>query len=112
MNRQRGRRESDATSHNVSQTDVLDSYKSVLVKVHKAVPNGKVTLKCFEMIIGFAADLEKRSKHIANRLESLEQKKNDWQSGFLHRRLFCEQNRKDRCSIRVSLLDCMKYLTW
>jgi hypothetical protein len=64
------------------------------------------------MIIGSAADRDGRLKLIANRLESLEQKEDDWQSGFLHWRLFCEQKRKDSCSIRVSLLDCMKYLTW
>ena len=67
-----------------SQTDALESYRSLIVEVRKAVATGKITLKdsqktikSFDLIIKSLPDLERRSELIANKLESLEQRKDD-----------------------------------
>jgi hypothetical protein len=67
-----------------SQTGALESYKSLIVEVRKAVATGKVTLKdsqktikSFDLIIKSLPDLQGRSELIANKLESLEQRKDD-----------------------------------
>jgi hypothetical protein len=67
-----------------SQTGALESYKSLIVEVQKAVATGKITLKdsqktikSFDLIIKSLPDLERRSEFIANKLDSLEQRKDD-----------------------------------
>jgi hypothetical protein len=67
-----------------SQTGALESYKSLIVEVRKAVATGKITLKdsqktikSFDLIIKSLPDLQRRSELIANKLESLEQRKDD-----------------------------------
>jgi hypothetical protein len=67
-----------------SQTGALESYKSLIVEVRKAVATGKITLKdsqktikSFDLIIKSLPDLQGRSELIANKLESLEQRKDD-----------------------------------
>jgi hypothetical protein len=67
-----------------SQTGALESYKSLIVEVRKAVATGKVTLKdsqktikSFDLIIKSLPDLQRRAELIANKLESLEQRKDD-----------------------------------
>jgi hypothetical protein len=67
-----------------SQTSGLESYKSLIVEVQKAVATGKITLKdsqktikSFDLIIKALPDLETRSELIVNKLDSLEQRKND-----------------------------------
>jgi DNA repair ATPase RecN len=65
-----------------SESDDLDSYKSLLVEVYKAVSTGKITLKDsdktvkhFEHIVESLPSLSKRSKLISDKLKSLEHKK-------------------------------------
>jgi hypothetical protein len=67
-----------------SQTGELESYKSLIVEVRKAVATGKITLKdsqktikSFDLIFKSLPDLQRRSQLIANKLESLEQRKDD-----------------------------------
>jgi hypothetical protein len=67
-----------------SQTGALESYKSLIVEVQKAVATGKVTLKdsqktikSFDLIFKSLPDLQRRSQLIASKLESLEQLKDD-----------------------------------
>jgi hypothetical protein len=67
-----------------SQASPLESYKSLIVEVRKAVATGKITLKdsqksikSFDLIINSLPDLERRSELIANKLDSLEQRKDD-----------------------------------
>lgn len=62
----------------------LDSYKSLLGEVYKAVSTGKITLKDsdktvrhFELILESLPSLSKRSKLISDKLKSLEQKKDN-----------------------------------
>jgi hypothetical protein len=65
-----------------SHNDELESYKSLLIEVQKAVSSGKITLKdsdktlkYFEMIIESLPGFQKKSEMIAVKLHSLEQKK-------------------------------------
>jgi hypothetical protein len=65
-----------------SQSGDLDSYKSLLAEVYKAVSTGKITLKDsdktvkhFEQIVESLPSLSKRSKLISDKLKSLEHKK-------------------------------------
>src|SRR5918999_3329635 len=67
-----------------SQTSALESYNSLIVEVRKAVATGKITLKdsqktikSFDLIIKSLPDLERRSELLANKLDSLEQRKDD-----------------------------------
>jgi hypothetical protein len=67
-----------------SQTGALESYKSLIVEVQKAVATGKITLKdsqktikSFDLIIKSLPDLQRRSELIASKLVSLEQRKDD-----------------------------------
>ena len=67
-----------------SQASPLEAYKSLIVEVRKAVATGKITLKdsqktirSFDVIIKSLPDLERRSELIANKLDSLEQRKDD-----------------------------------
>jgi hypothetical protein len=60
----------------------VESYKSLLIQVQKAVSTGKITLKdsgktikYFDMIIDLLPTLEKRSELITSKLRMLEQKK-------------------------------------
>ena len=60
----------------------LDSYKSLLIEVQKAVSSGKITLKdsgktikYFDLIIDSLPTLRKRSELITSKLRTLEQKK-------------------------------------
>lgn len=60
----------------------VESYKSLLIEVQKAVSTGKITLKdsgktikYFDMIIDLLPTLEKRSELITSKLRMLEQKK-------------------------------------
>jgi hypothetical protein len=60
----------------------VESYKSLLVEVRKAISTGKITLKdsgktikYFDMIIDSLPTLEKRSELITSKLRALEQKK-------------------------------------
>jgi hypothetical protein len=62
----------------------FESYKSLIIEVQKAVATGKITLKdsqktlkSFDLIIQSLPDLERRSKLITNKLESLEHKKDN-----------------------------------
>jgi hypothetical protein len=66
------------------QNGALQSYKPLIVEVQKAVATGKITLKdsqktlkSFDLIIKSLPDLERRSELIANKLQSLEQRKDD-----------------------------------
>ena len=74
--------ETDLGQYRDSPSGDLESYKSLLVEVHKAVSTGKITLKGsdktikhFEQIVESLPSLNKRSKLISNKLKSLEQKK-------------------------------------
>ena len=65
-----------------SHNDDLESYKSLLIEVQKAVRSGKITLKdsdktlkYFELIIESLPGFQKKSEIIAGKLHSLEQKK-------------------------------------
>ena len=65
-----------------SQSGDLDSYKSLLAEVYKAVSTGKITLKDsdktvkhFEQIVESLPSLSKRSNLISDKLKSLENKK-------------------------------------
>ena len=65
-----------------SHNDDLESYKSLLIEVQKAVSSGKITLKdsdktlkYFELIIESLPGYQKKSEIIAVKLHSLEQKK-------------------------------------
>jgi hypothetical protein len=65
-----------------SHNDDLESYKSLLIEVQKAVRSGKITLKdsdktlkYFELIIESLPGYQKKSEFIAGKLHSLEQKK-------------------------------------
>jgi hypothetical protein len=65
-----------------SHNDDLESYKSLLIEVQKAVRSGKITLKdsdktlkYFELIIESLPGCQKKSEIIAVKLHSLEQKK-------------------------------------
>ena len=76
--------ETDLGQYRDSQTGDLESYKSLLVEVHKAVSTGKITLKGsdktikhFEQIVESLPSLNKRSKLISDKLKSLEQKKDN-----------------------------------
>jgi hypothetical protein len=67
-----------------SQSGDLDSYKSLLAEVYKAVSTGKITLKDsdktvkhFEQIVESLPSLSKRSKLISDKLKSLEHKKDN-----------------------------------
>jgi hypothetical protein len=67
-----------------SQASPLEAYKSLIVEVRKAVATGKITLKdsqktikSFDLIIKSLPDLERRSEVLANKLDSLEQRKDD-----------------------------------
>jgi hypothetical protein len=67
-----------------SQASPLEAYKSLIVEVRKAVATGKITLKdsqktikSFDLIIKSLPDLERRSELLANKLDSLEQRKDD-----------------------------------
>ena len=60
----------------------LDSYKSLLIEVQKAVSSGKITLKdsgktikYFDLIIDSLPTLRNRSELITSKLRTLEQKK-------------------------------------
>jgi hypothetical protein len=66
------------------QSGDLDSYKSLLAEVYKAVSNGKITLKDsdktvkhFEQIVESLPSLSKRSKLVTDKLKSLENKKDN-----------------------------------
>src|SRR5215216_112790 len=66
------------------QTGDLDSYKSLLAEVYKAVSTGKITLKDsdktvkhFEHIVESLPSLGNRSKIISDKLKSLENKKDN-----------------------------------
>ena len=70
--------------YGASQTGALEAYKSLIVEVRKAVATGKITLKdsqktikSFDLIIKSLPDLERRSELLANKLDSLEQRKDD-----------------------------------
>jgi hypothetical protein len=74
----------DLGQYRESQSGELDSYKSLLVEVYKAVSTGKITLKDFdktvkhfEHIVESLPSLNKRSKLISDKLKSLEQKKDN-----------------------------------
>lgn len=76
--------ETDLGQYRDSQSGDLESYKSLLVEVHKAVSTGKITLKGsdktikhFEQIVESLPSLNKRSKLISDKLKSLEQKKDN-----------------------------------
>ena len=76
--------ETDLGQYRDSQTGDLESYKSLLVEVNKAVSTGKITLKGsdktikhFEQIVESLPSLNKRSKLISDKLKSLEQKKDN-----------------------------------
>jgi hypothetical protein len=76
--------DTEPAQNGASQTGALESYKSLIVEVQKAVATGKITLKdsqktikSFDLIIKTLPDLERRSKLIANKLDSLEQRKDD-----------------------------------
>ena len=67
-----------------SQTGDLESYKSLIVEVQKAVATGKITLKdsqktikSFDLIVKSLPDLRRQSELIASKIESLEQRKDD-----------------------------------
>jgi hypothetical protein len=66
------------------QNGALESYKSLIVEVQKAVATGKITLKdsqktikSFDLIIKSLPDLQRQSELIASKLESLEQRKDE-----------------------------------
>src|SRR5918999_1470504 len=70
--------------NDTSQASPLESFKSLIVEVRKAVATGKITLKdsqktikSFDLIIKSLPDLERRSELLANKLDSLEQRKDD-----------------------------------
>ena len=74
--------ELDYQQQQSSHNDELESYKSLLIEVQKAVSSGKITLKdsdktlkYFEMIIESLPGFQKKSEMIAVKLHSLEQKK-------------------------------------
>ena len=76
--------ETDLGQYRDSQSGDLESYKSLLVEVHKAVSTGKITLKGsdktikhFEQIVESLPSLNIRSKLISDKLKSLEQKKDN-----------------------------------
>jgi chromosome segregation ATPase len=67
-----------------SQASPLESHKSLIVEVRKAVATGKITLKdsqktikSFDLIIKSLPDLQRQSEFIASKIESLEQRKDD-----------------------------------
>ena len=67
-----------------SQTGALESYKSLIVEVQKAVATGRITLKdsqktikSFDLIIKSLPNLQRQSELIASKIESLEQRKDD-----------------------------------
>ena len=64
------------------QQDNLESYRSLLIDVHKAVHTGKVTLKdadkvekYFDLILNSLQDFKKRSQTTNSKLKSLEERK-------------------------------------
>ncbi|HEU4443881.1 MAG TPA: hypothetical protein VFR94_04320 [Nitrososphaeraceae archaeon] len=72
----------DNAQESASRTAGLESFKSVIIEVHKAVAAGKITLKdsqktikSFDLIINSLPELQKRSQHISDKLVLLEQKK-------------------------------------
>lgn len=74
--------ESNYLQQQYSHNDELESYKSLLIEVQKAVGSGKITLKdsdktikYFELIIESLPGFQKKSEMIAVKLHSLEQKK-------------------------------------
>ena len=78
------REDTEPVQNGASQSGSLESYKSLIVEVQKAVATGKITLKdsqksvkSFDLIINSFPDLQKRSELIARELESLEQRKDD-----------------------------------
>jgi chromosome segregation ATPase len=81
---QGSKEDSKPVQNGASHTGALESYKSLIVEVRKAVATGKITLKdsqktikSFDLIIKSLPDLERRSELIANKLESLEHRKDD-----------------------------------
>lgn len=81
----RGQREdTSVVTDNSSKHVELESYKSLIVEIQKAVATAKITLKdsqktlkSFDLIIKSLPDLERRQQLIVNKLKSLEQKKDD-----------------------------------
>lgn len=76
------KKEPDLGQYSATPSGELESYKSLLVEVHKAVNTGKITLKdsekttrYFELIIESLPSLKKKSELIYTKLTSLEQKK-------------------------------------
>jgi hypothetical protein len=76
--------DTNPVQNGTSQASPLESYSSLIVEVRKAVATGKITLKdsqktikSFDLIIKSLPDLERRSELIANKLDSLEQRKDD-----------------------------------
>jgi hypothetical protein len=73
----------DEVDHGNQYSEVhLDSYKSLLIEVQKAVSSGKITLKdsgktikYFDLIIDSLPTLRKRSELVTSKLRTLEQKK-------------------------------------
>jgi DNA repair exonuclease SbcCD ATPase subunit len=64
------------------QQDNLESYRSLLIDVHKAVRTGKITLKdadkvekYFDLILNSLEDFKKRSQTTNSKLKSLEKRK-------------------------------------
>jgi hypothetical protein len=89
------------SSHNVD----LESYKSLLIEVQKAVSSGKITLKdsdktlkYFELIIESLPGFQKKSEMIAVKLHSLEQKKD-------HSILASSEDMKKRLGANRNALD-------
>jgi hypothetical protein len=79
-----GNKEDMTVSEAASYPGGFESYKSLIIEVRKAVATGKITLKdsqkalkSFDLIIQSFPDLEWRSTLIANKLKSLEDKKDD-----------------------------------
>jgi hypothetical protein len=88
-----------------SPNDDLESYKSLLIEVQKAVSSGKITLKdsdktlkYFELIIESLPGFQKKSEMIAVKLHSLEQKKD-------HSILASSEDMKKRLGANRNALD-------
>jgi hypothetical protein len=88
-----------------SHNDDLESYKSLLIEVQKAVSSGKITLKdsdktlkYFELIIESLPGFQKKSEMIAVKLHSLEQKKD-------HSILASSEDMKKRLGANRNALD-------
>jgi hypothetical protein len=128
--------ESNYLQQQSSHNDELESYKSLLIEVQKAVSSGKITLKdsdktikYFELIIESLPGFQKKSEMIAAKLHSLEQKKDhsviassedmkkklrDNRNALDNRQLYLEklekENKEKRTSLRGMLEDSEKCL--